>query len=156
MLGPESIIVQSSRELSRAAHHRTIAAIVGVAAFVLVVTAGTQIFDATFYAMSNAVSILAGDRIYRDFFEPGVPMASYAAALAQLLSGHRLIGEFVRQWLFILAGVGIAAHLGVRASRSTRATLAAMTVALPILAVTPIYHHDKLFFFPLMLWVGWR
>jgi hypothetical protein len=156
MLGPESIIVQSSRELSRAAHHRTIAAIVGVAAFVLVVTAGTQIFDATFYAMSNAVSLLSGDRIYKDFFEPGVPLASYTAAMAQLVSGHRLIGEFVRQWLFILGGFGVATHLGLRASRSTRATLAVMAMALPILAVTPIYHHDKLFFFPVMLWVGWR
>src|SRR6266487_3035659 len=130
MNGPESVILQSSRELSRAAHHRTIAAIVGVAAFVLVVTAGTQIFDATFYAMSNAVSLLSGDRIYKDFFEPGVPLASYTAAVAQLVSGHRLIGEFVRQWLFILAGFGVAAHLGVRLSRSTVATSAMMAIAL--------------------------
>jgi hypothetical protein len=156
MLGPESVIVQSSRELSRAAHRRTIAAIVGVAALVLVVTASTQIFDATFYAMSNAVSLLSGDRIYKDFFEPGVPLASYTAAMAQLVSGQRLIGEFVRQWLFILGGFGVATHIGLRASQSTRATLVVMAMALPILAVTPIYHHDKLFFFPLMLWVGWR
>jgi hypothetical protein len=31
-----------------------------------------------------------------------------------------------------------------------------MAVSLPILAVTPIYHHDKLFFFPLIVWVCWR
>jgi hypothetical protein len=135
---------------------RTIAAIVAIAAFVLVVTAGTQIFDATFYAMSNAVSLLSGDRIYKDFFEPGVPLASYTAAVAQLVSGHRLIGEFVRQWLFILAGFGVAAHLGVRLSRSTVATSAMMAIALLVLAVTPIYHHDKLFFFPLIVWVCWR
>ena len=135
---------------------RTVAAIVCVAAALLILTAGTQIFDATFYAMANAVSILSGDRIYRDFFEPGVPLASYTAAAAQLLSGHRLIGEFVRQWLFILGGFAIATHLGLRASRSPRATLAAMAPALLVLAITPIYHHDKLFFFPLILWVGWR
>jgi hypothetical protein len=137
-------------------HRRTVVAIVASAAFVLVVTASTQIFDATFYAMSNAVSILSGDRIYRDFFEPGVPLASYTAAAAQSLTGYRLIGEFVRQWLFILGGFGIAAHLGLRASRSSRATLAMMAIALLILAVTPIYHHDKLFFFPLIIWVCWR
>jgi hypothetical protein len=137
-------------------HRRPIIAIVVSAAFVLVVTASTQIFDATFYAMSNAVSLLAGDRIYRDFFEPGVPLASYTAAAAQWLSGYRLIGEFVRQWLFILGGFGIAAHLGLRASRSSQATLAMMAIALPILAVTPIYHYDKLFFFPLIIWVCWR
>jgi hypothetical protein len=137
-------------------HRRTIIAIVASAGFVLVLTASTQIFDATFYAMSNAVSLLAGDRIYRDFFEPGVPLASYTAAAAQWLSGYRLIGEFIRQWLFILAGFGIAAHLGLRASGSSHATLAMMAIALLILAVTPIYHHDKLFFFPLIIWVCWR
>jgi hypothetical protein len=146
----------SSREPSRTEGRRTVVAVVSAASIVLVLTASTQIFDATFYAMSNAVSILAGDRIYRDFFEPGVPMASYTAALAQLLSGHRLIGEFMRQWLFILAGIGIATQLGLRASQSTRATLAVMAIALPILAVTPIYHHDKLFFFPLIVWACWR
>jgi hypothetical protein len=93
-------------------YRRTILAIVASAAFVLVVTASTQIFDATFYAMANAVSLLAGDRIYRDFFEPGVPLASYTAAAAQWMSGYRLIGEFIRQWLFILGGLGIAAYLG--------------------------------------------
>jgi hypothetical protein len=146
----------SNRELSYTAHRRTIIGVVASAAIVLVVTASTQIFDATFYAMTNAVSLLAGDRIYRDFFEPGVPLASYTAAAAQLLSGHRLIGEFVRQWLLILAGFGIAAHLGLRMSGSSRATMAMMAIAVLILAVTPIYHHDKLFFFPLMVWVCWR
>ena len=151
----ESVAPSSSPELSRSSRRRVIAGVIGVAAFILGVTAGEQIFDATFYAMSNAVSLLAGDRIYRDFFEPGVPLASYTAAAAQLLTGGRLIGEFMRQWLFILAGIGIATHLGLRASRSTRATTAVMALTLPILAVTPIYHHDKLFFFPLIVWVGW-
>jgi len=137
-------------------HRPPIVAVVAAAGFVLVVTASTQIFDATFYAMSNAVSLLAGDRIYRDFFEPGVPLASYTAAAAQWLSGYRLIGEFIRQWLFILGGFAVAAHLGMRASCSRRATLALMGIALLILAVTPIYHHDKLFFFPLIIWVCWR
>src|SRR5262249_30867080 len=61
-----------------------------------------------------------------------------------------------RQWLFILGGFAIVAHLGMRMSRSPRGTLAAMTSALLILAITPIYHHDKLFLFPLIVWVGWR
>jgi hypothetical protein len=156
MPGRERVTTPCRPGLSREAHGRTIIAIVAAAAFVLVVTASTQIFDATFYAMSNAVSLLSGDRIYKDFFEPGVPLASYTAAVAQFVSGHRLIGEFVRQWLFILAGFGIAAHLGLRLSGSARATAAIMTTAVLILAVTPIYHHDKLFFFPLMIWACWR
>ena len=141
---------------SPAAHRRTIIAIICAAAIVLTFTASSQIFDSNFYAMTGAVSLLARDRIYRDFFEPGVPLAAYTAAAAQALSGYRLIGEFVRQWLFILAGFGIASHLGLRISRSTAATLAMMTTPLLLLAVTPIYHHDKLLFFPLIVWVGWR
>jgi hypothetical protein len=152
----ESIDLSTSGAVSRRARRRTIAAIVGGAAFVLMVTAQEQIFDATFYAMANAVSILSGDRIYRDFFEPGVPLASYTAALAQLLSGHRLIGEFVRQWLFIVAAFGMATHLSLRLSQSAAATSVTMVTALLVLAVTPIYHHDKLFFFPLMVLVCWR
>jgi hypothetical protein len=151
-----AIALAARRNAYRCATCSTIVAIVAGAAFVLVITANEQIFDATFYAMSNAESLLSGDRIYRDFFEPGVPLASYTAAAAQLLSGHRLIGEFVRQWLFILAGFGIATHLAIRTSRSLRAALTVMGIALTILAVTPIYHHDKLFFFPLMVWMCWR
>jgi hypothetical protein len=143
-------------QVSSAADRRAVIAVVSAAVVVLIFTASTQIFDATFYAMANAQSLLSGDRIYRELFEPGVPAASYTAAAMQILFAHRLIGEFVRQWLFILAGFAIATHLGVQLSRSPRATLIAMTPALLILAVTPIYHHDKLFFFPLIIWVGWR
>jgi hypothetical protein len=141
---------------SPAAHGLTLVAVVAAAAVVLILTASSQIFDSNFYAMTGAVSLLSGDRIYRDFFEPGVPLGALTAAAAQALSGYRLIGEFARQWLFILTGFAIAAHLGVRLSQSRRATLAMMATALPILAVTPIYHHDKLFFFPLIVWLGWR
>ena len=119
-------------------------------------TASTQLFDSNFYAMTDAVSLLSGDRIYRDFFEPGVPLAAYTAAAAQVMSGYRLVGEFIRQWLFILAGFAICTHLGLRISRSAAATLLMMCTALLILTVTPIYHHDKLFFFPLIVWLGWR
>ena len=141
---------------SLAADSLIIAAVVAAAAVVLILTASSQIFDSNFYAMTGAVSLLSGDRIYRDFFEPGVPLAAYTAAAAQALSGYRLIGEFARQWLFILAGFAIAARLGVQLSQSRRATVAMMATALPILAVTPIYHYDKLFFFPLIVWLGWQ
>ena len=42
----------------------------------------------------------------------------------QLLVGYRLIGEFAMQWLFIVAGVVIAFHLGLGLSRSIPASLA--------------------------------
>ena len=145
----------AGRHVSRSVRRRTIVTIVSAAAVVLILTASTQIFDATFYAMGNATSLLSGDRLYREFFEPGVPGASYTAAAAQILFGHRLIGEFVRQWLFILGAFAIATSLGLHLSQSPAAVSAMMTIALLVLAVTPIYHHDKLFFFPLMVWACW-
>ena len=122
----------------------------------LVLTANSQIFDSNHYALTEATSLLAGDHPYRDFFEVGIPFAAYMAAGTQLLSGHRLLGEFLRQWVFIVAGLVIAFHLGLRLSRSRGATLAVLPLTLLVLADTPTYHYSKLFFFPLIVWAGWR
>jgi hypothetical protein len=123
---------------------------------VLVLTAGSQIFDSNHYALTEATALQAGDHPYRDFFEVGIPLAAYMAAGTQLLSGYRLIGEFARQWAFIVAGVVIAFDLGLRLSRSRAATLAVLPLTLLILAGTPTYHYSKLFFVPLIVWAGWR
>lgn len=123
---------------------------------VLLLGAGGQIYDSNHYALTEATAILAGDHPYRDFFEVGIPLAAYLAAAVQLLSGHRLIGEFVRQWVFIVAGIVLAFHLGLRLARSTRAILAVTPLVLLVLAVTPIYHYSKLFLFPLTIWLVWR
>jgi 4-amino-4-deoxy-L-arabinose transferase-like glycosyltransferase len=136
--------------------HRGLLVLVAIlSAAVLVVTAGSQIYDSNLFSMSEATSILAGDRPYRDFFESGVPLAAYMSAGAQRLFGYRLISEFALQWLFIVAGVVIAFHLGIQLSRSIAATLVMTAIALVILAVTPTYHHSKLFFFPLTIWAAW-
>lgn len=122
----------------------------------LVVTASSQIFDSNHAALTNATALLAGDRMNVDFYDPGSPLLAYLAAGTQLLSGHRLIGEFARQWLFIVTGVVIACHLGLRLSRSIAATAAVMAIALLILSQGPTYHADKLLFFPLTIWLSWR
>lgn len=125
-------------------------------ALVLVLNAGEQIYDSNHYALTEATAILAGDHPYRDFFEVGIPLAAYMAAAVQLLSGQRLIGEFVRQWAFIVAGIVLAFHLGLHLARSTKAILAVTPLVLVVLAVTPIYHYSKLFLFPLTIWLAWR
>ena len=123
---------------------------------VLILTANTQFFDSNFFAMTGAQSILSGDLPFRDYFDPGVPLAAFTAAGMQFLTGHRLIGEFLRQWSFIVVGVVIACHLGLQLSRSAAAVLALLPVTLFLLANEPTYHYAKLFFFPLMIWAGWR
>jgi len=125
-------------------------------AIILVLSAHSQIYDTNFYFLWEAVSILAGDNPYRDVYDMGSPLVAYLSAGAQLLTGYRLIGEFLTQWSFIIAGVVIAFDLGLRISRSAGFVWATLPVALIVLAYTPTYHYPKLFFFPLTTWLGWR
>jgi hypothetical protein len=128
----------------------------GLTALVLVVTGGNQIYDTNFYSLWEATALLAGDHPYRDFYEWGVPLQAAISALAQWLVGYRLIGEFLVQWLFIIAGAVISFHLGVRLSGSVLASLATALLPMAILAATPTFHYPKLFFYPLAVWFSWR
>jgi len=137
--------------------HRKCLGLVGALTLaVLVAASGRQIYDSNLVSLPEATAILAGDRPYRDFFEWGAPLAAYLSAGAQLLVGYRLIGEFLLQWTLIVAGVVIAFHLGLRLSRSVRASLAVLPLVLVIVADTPTYHYSKLFCFPLLMWLVWR
>lgn len=127
-----------------------------VTAAVLVFSVKTQIFDTNFYSLWEAAALLAGDDPYRDFFEWGIPGQMAVSAAVQWLVGYRLIGEFVLQWAFIVAGMVISFRLAYRASGSVVAALFASLVALIAVAVTPIYHYPKLFFYPALLAVAWR
>ena len=136
--------------------HRGFLALVGVlTAVVLILTAGSQIYDSNLLLLPEATALLAGDHPYRDFFEWGAPLAAYLSAGAQLVVGYRLIGEFLLQWFFIVAGVVISFHIGLRLSRSITASLVVIPLALIILGSTPTYHYSKLFFLPLTIWLAW-
>jgi hypothetical protein len=133
-----------------------LALVAGLTSGVLLLTAEQQIFDTNFYTLWEATALLAGDHPYRDFYEWGVPLQAFISAIAQFLVGYRLIGEFLVHWLFIVAGVLIAFHLGLRLSRSVAASLVTTALALPIVASTPTFHYPKLFFYPLGVWLAWR
>ena len=123
---------------------------------VLLATGGAQIADTNFYTLWEATNLLAGDHPYRELYEWGVPLQAYVSALGQFVFGYRLLGEFVVQWAFIVAGVGIATGLGLRLCGSRAVVLATMIPAVLLLAVTPTYHYPKLFFYPLAIWLTWR
>lgn len=142
--------------LGAPAHRATLVAAGVAAAMVVGLSLRQQIFDSNFLSLAEAPGILAGEHPFRDFFDLYGVLDAYTAAAMQWLVGYRLAGEFARQSAFIVAGFVIATHLALTLSRSVPATAAAMTVALIVLAVTPLYHHSKLFFFPLAIWVGWR
>ncbi len=146
----------ATREKGRRSRRVTFILIGSLTVVILVLTAGQQIFDTNFYTLWEATALLAGDHPYRDFYEWGVPLQATLSAVAQVGAGHRLIGEFVVHWLFIVAGVVVAFHLAIRLSHSIAASLITMLLALAILAATPTFHYPKLFLYPLAVWVGWR
>jgi 4-amino-4-deoxy-L-arabinose transferase-like glycosyltransferase len=125
-------------------------------ALVLGLTLDSQIYDTNFYSLWEATALLAGDHPYRDFYEWGVPLQASVSAIAQWLVGYRLIGEFLVQWSFIIAGAMISFDVGFRLSRSLRASVAMALLALAILPDTPTFHYPKLFLYPLAICLGWR
>lgn len=137
-------------------HRAFLVVVAALTVVVLILTADSQIYDTNYYLLSEATSILAGDHPYRDFYEWGALLAAYLSAGAQILVGHRLIGEFALQWLFIVAGVVLSFRVGLRLSGSVAASLAMVPFVLVILAYTPTYHYSKLFFFPLTIWLAWQ
>ncbi|HXE80914.1 MAG TPA: hypothetical protein VNK41_09200 [Vicinamibacterales bacterium] len=137
-------------------HAFTLVAVAAATAGALIVGAGSQIFDSNFVFLWEATALLAGDRPYRDFFEWGAPLPAYLSASAQVLAGHRLIGEFALQWAFIIGGVVLAFHLGIRSSRSVLAPLATLPIVVLLVSDAPTYHYPKLFCVPFSIWLAWR
>src|SRR5688572_3854368 len=131
-------------------------AVAVLSAAVLVLTADYQIYDNNFYALSEATALLAGEHPYRDFFEWGIPLQASLSAVAQYLSGGRLLGEFGLQWLFIVAGMVIAFRLALRFSQSLGASLAAMLPAVLLLAASPTYQYPKVFVYPCAILIACR
>jgi len=151
--------IQAPSEASRVrrrAHDAALALTAVAAGIVLLLTAGGQIYDTNFQTLWESTALLAGDHPYRDFFEWGLPLQAAVSAIAQVLSGHRLIGEFLVHWIFIIAGVVCALHLALQLSRSLAASLVTMGFAVLLLAATPTYHYPKIVLYPCALWIAWR
>ena len=133
-----------------------LAAVSSLTMLVLMLNVGRQIYDSNLVFASEATSLLAGDRLYHELIEWGAPLSAYLSAGAQLLVGHRLLAEFLLQWLFISAGVALAFRLGWQLSGSLAATCAVLPMVWLVVADTPTYHYSKLFVFPAALWMAWR
>ena len=137
-------------------HRRACWAIGALSAFVLILTAESQIYDNNFYSLAETPGLLAGDHPYRDFFDWGVPLQAGMSVVMQTLVGYRLIGEFALQWTLMTAGVVMAFQIAVRLSGSSRMAMAAMLVAVVNLAATPTVHSSKLFIYPCAILLMWR
>lgn len=114
-----------------------------------------QLVDTNFYVLWEATALLAGDRPYRDFYLMGWPLLTLMSTAMQWAIGYRLIGEFLIQWTFIVAGILIGFRLAIRLSHSVWASLTTTLVAIAIVAATPTFQFPKLFFYPIAVWVAW-
>ena len=112
--------------------------------------------EISFIHLYEAISILAGDHPYRDFFEWGAPLPAYLSAGAQWLVGYRIIGELLLQWTLTLAGVVVAFHLGLRQLKSSSRVLLVLPLTVFVLVASSGYHFSKYFSIPLAIWFGWR
>src|SRR5512132_1545493 len=92
-----------------------------LSAAVLIFTVKFQIYDTNFHGLWEATALLSGDHPYRDFFEWGIPLQALLSAAVQRGFGYRMLGEFVTQWVFLVAGAMLAFSCGVRLSRSVAA-----------------------------------
>ncbi len=146
----------SVEPLSPRSVHIATSVIAALSAAVLLLTADYQIYDNNFYALSEATALLAGEHPYRDFFEWGIPLQAWLSAAAQYLSGQRLIGEFLLQWSFIVAGVVIAFRLALRLSHSVAASVVAFIPAVLLLAASPTYQYPKVFVYPCAILLACR
>lgn len=99
-------------------HRGALAAAAVASAVVLLLTGQSQLFDTNFQTLWEATELLQGDHPYRDFFEWGLPLQAAVSAGAQILTGHRPIGEFLVHWIFIVAGIVLSLHLAMQLSRS--------------------------------------
>ena len=122
----------------------------------LVLTVDYQIYDNNFYSLAETPGLLAGDHPYRDFFEWGVPLQAALSASMQYLVGYRLIGEFVLQWTWMIAGLVMAFQIALRLSRSLVASFICMLPAILNFAGTRTVHNSKLFIYPAAILIIWR
>ena len=148
--------VTAMREMPATTRERLTLVIVGVAtALVLPLAVEPRPDEAGFVHLYEAVSLLAGDHPYRDFFEWGAPLPMVLSAAAQWLVGYRVIGELAVHWALTVAAVLIAFRLGLRQSASSMRMFVVLPLAL-LVALRAGYHFSKLFAIPLGILAAWR
>ena len=108
------------------------------------------------YLLWTATSLLNGDRPIRDFVELGAPLYSAMSALAQAITGYRVIGEVALGTTLVALAFAISFYLAWRASRSLAVAAGLTGMALLVVTQRELYSYTKIFVYPLGLWLCWR
>ena len=102
-----------------------------------------------------ASALYYGDIPFRDFYDLGVPLNVVLSWFGQLVTGHRMIGEWLLGTLLEAIALTVAFRLAVRASGSVMLGLLVLLIASPLLTAK-LYHYPKVFSYPMVLWFCWR
>ena len=108
------------------------------------------------YLLWAATSLLNGDRPFRDFVDLGAPLYWAMSALAQAMTGYRVIGEVALGTALVALAFAISFHLAWRASRSLAVAAGLTALALLVVTQRELYSYTKIFVYPLGLWLCWR
>ena len=108
------------------------------------------------WSLWTAATFLKGDLPFRDFVDVGDPLYWGMSAVAQYLTGYRVVGEVVLGTSLIAFAVALSFHLVRQASGSMAIASILATLALILITGTELYSYPKIFVYPLGLWLCWR
>jgi hypothetical protein len=97
--------------------------------------------------------MLLGELPVRDFFDPGTPLLSFAAAVSLAASGQNLLGDAVLTITLVALGAALTFYVAARTSRSMLLALLAAFVA--VVLFPRLYNYPKVFLYPLALVSVW-
>lgn len=96
-----------------------------------------------------------GSLPFVDFFDPGYFLTEISSAALQRLLGDNLVGELLLNALFMGTGAGLVLLLSLRISQSNYIVAVTASI-LSVFAMPRAYDFDKVFFYPLGIWLVWR
>lgn len=131
-------------------------AVVFVLAFVVRWLTYTGLGGDDHFSLWTAATFLKGDLPFRDFVDVGDPLHWGMSALAQYLTGYRVIGEVVLGTALVAFGFALSFHLARQAGRFVAIAATLTFIALLLVTGTKLYVYQKVFLYPLGLWLCWR
>jgi hypothetical protein len=108
------------------------------------------------WSLWTAATFLKGDRPFRDFVDLGDPLYWGMSALAQVITGYRVVGEVALGAALVALAFAIAFHLAWRASGSLLVAAGLTALALLVVTERELYSYPKIFVYPLGIWLCWR
>ena len=104
----------------------------------------------------TAPAFLQGDLPVRDVVDLGNPLHFVMSAVAQAVTGYRVLGEVLLGTTLVAFAFAMAFQLAWRASGSLVVAAGLTVLGLLVATERELYSYPKTFLYPLGLWLAWR